>query len=598
MTTSSGSSLADRSPRSGGSRRGADTAAIEDQHPVHEVETLGAVRDEQDRRSPAAANTSSTSASAPSGSRWAVGSSSTRTGAPARSARATTRRRCCPPESSRPSSPTRVSRPSGRRATQGQRPTSGAPPRARRRSQPAAPGARSPDAGGEQVVVLARHGDRARTSSWRRWRRSIPPSVTRPSAGSRKRRRRLAIVLFPAPLAPTSATRLTRVEPERDAGEHVRRCRRVAGVHVLESQRERRERGRRRAGGSTTAGSRSSSRSRGSRRRGGRDLPRRGRERLHRLERPQGQQGEERDQDPVERAVRVGGEGHREHAATVAPATRVIRPSPHPSASARRWDRRTSRASCTRSARAARPSARERELRGAAHHSTSSPVRAPRASASCAPARGRAPRGPGTASRPRSAGREHEAGRRQEHGGRGHGDRPRDDGHRRAARARRWRFCSASTSATAVESSSPSRERLEARRGERLHARVDARAHAREDAEGQVVRGQALGIPQDRGAPGRRSARPRWPRSGRGWPAAPPHARSDSRTWPAAPCRRAPSPHPGRRPGPRRPGRPGQGGAGGGWRSRRGLALGRDTARPPASTTTRSASAPAPAGGR
>ncbi len=68
-------------------------------------------------RPSAAESMSPTTRSAVSGSRCAVGSSRTRTGASARSARASAIRWRWPPESSLPSSPTSVSRPSGSEAT-------------------------------------------------------------------------------------------------------------------------------------------------------------------------------------------------------------------------------------------------------------------------------------------------------------------------------------------------------------------------------------------------------------------------------------------------------------------------------------------------
>ena len=66
-------------------------------------------------------------------------------------------------------------------------------------------------------------GRRARSrcadSSWRNSRRSRPPSVTRPGSGSRKRSSRLATVVLPAPLGPTSATRSPAPEPQAHAVE-------------------------------------------------------------------------------------------------------------------------------------------------------------------------------------------------------------------------------------------------------------------------------------------------------------------------------------------------------------------------------------------
>ena len=72
-------------------------------------------------RSPAAARTPTISSSARAGSRPLVGSSSTRTGPGASSARATARRRRSPPDRATPSSPTGVSSPSGRAAIQASR---------------------------------------------------------------------------------------------------------------------------------------------------------------------------------------------------------------------------------------------------------------------------------------------------------------------------------------------------------------------------------------------------------------------------------------------------------------------------------------------
>ena len=72
-------------------------------------------------------------------------------------------------------------------------------------------GTRQPDVladrGREQVRVLAGDGDRAADVllAVRRAGRA-PPSVTRPRSGSRNRSSRLATVVLPAPLGPSSAT--------------------------------------------------------------------------------------------------------------------------------------------------------------------------------------------------------------------------------------------------------------------------------------------------------------------------------------------------------------------------------------------------------
>ena len=183
---------------------------------------LGAVGDEQHRLAAAAAKTSSTRACAVGGSRCAVGSSSTSTGASMSRARARTTRWRWPPESSRPCSPTRVSAPSGSEATQSQ--IAGAPQRAldvgvaRLGTPQAHVGG---DRGREQVRVLPGHRNRGPDVLLAVAAEVAPASVTRPASGSRKRSRRLATVVLPAPLGPSSATvrpgRSRRLKPSSPA---------------------------------------------------------------------------------------------------------------------------------------------------------------------------------------------------------------------------------------------------------------------------------------------------------------------------------------------------------------------------------------------
>ena len=73
-----------------------------------------------------------------------------------------------------------------------------------------------------------------RTSSCRISRMSQPPIVTRPDAGSRKRKRRFVTVVLPAPLSPTSATRRPGAITRSNASSTGGSVRRVACRHRLE----------------------------------------------------------------------------------------------------------------------------------------------------------------------------------------------------------------------------------------------------------------------------------------------------------------------------------------------------------------------------
>ena len=77
-----------------------------------------------------------------------------------------------------------------------------------------------------------------RTSSCRSSRASRPPIVTRPSSGSRNRRRRFVTVVFPAPLGPTSATRFPGSSRRSKPLEGRKLLRRVAGRHSFQRDRD------------------------------------------------------------------------------------------------------------------------------------------------------------------------------------------------------------------------------------------------------------------------------------------------------------------------------------------------------------------------
>ena len=111
-----------------------------------------------------------------------------------------------PPERDPPLSPTRASRPPGIASTKS-------------RARAAFSAARiSSSVARTPYATLARTVSSKSTTSWgttamerrsdRRvtWRRSTPSQVIRPAAGSATRERRLAMVLFPPPDAPTRAT--------------------------------------------------------------------------------------------------------------------------------------------------------------------------------------------------------------------------------------------------------------------------------------------------------------------------------------------------------------------------------------------------------
>ena len=202
-------------------------------------------------RPPEAASRSPSRRSAVGGSRCAVGSSSTSTGASERNARASPIRWRCPPESSRPSSPTSVSRPSGSDLTQSPiRARVAAPARAPRRSRPGGP-----------RRTLSRMLVEKRCASWPATaitcahvllavgaqvvpRERHPAMLGIEEAQEQVRDRRL-----PRPARPDERDPPARVEPQGEAVERRRLAGRVAGAHPLERDRERPDRRRERVGG-------------------------------------------------------------------------------------------------------------------------------------------------------------------------------------------------------------------------------------------------------------------------------------------------------------------------------------------------------------
>ena len=149
-----------------------------------------------------------------SGSRFAVGSSRTTNGASRRNARASAIRWVCPAESGRPPSPTKrlvaVRQRRDELVGAGER-----APRARtqRRRLPGSP--RRMFSATVPRSSVGRCGTQAscrRQASGSHAATSTPSAVTRPSPASARRSSREAIVLFPAPLGPTSAT----VSPARE----------------------------------------------------------------------------------------------------------------------------------------------------------------------------------------------------------------------------------------------------------------------------------------------------------------------------------------------------------------------------------------------
>ena len=310
-------------------------------------------------RSPAAAKTSRSSASAVSGSSCAVGSSRISTGASASSARASTIRCRCPPESSRPSSPTRVSQPAGSPDTQSQmrawRSTASI-------SASPAPGRARPTF--SRMLAENRCDSCPATAIARRT--SLLAVVAQIAAGERQ----------PAPLGVPEAEQeahdrrlpgAARAD-ERDAAagreaevDAVQRgvlagC--VAGVDALERDRERPARSRRGVRGVDDARRRGpvSSRIRrpGAERRG--QLTRRGGQRLHGLERGQREQRRAPRPTPVELPRRrCAARPPRARRPRVAPVDRQPSPSPAPPSSASRRASRTSRRSAARTRSSARP---------------------------------------------------------------------------------------------------------------------------------------------------------------------------------------------------------------------------------------------------
>ena len=154
-----------------------------------------------------AARSRSAMVSAVAASTFAVGSSSTTSGARRTSARAMAMRCRWPAETARPPSPTTVSYPCSR-----SRMNASAPAR-RAASRTASKGA-----DGRPSRMLSRtdprksvgrcgtHATDRRHAAMSHRARSTPPTVTRPAVGSTSPRMTAAIVLFPLPVGPTSAT--------------------------------------------------------------------------------------------------------------------------------------------------------------------------------------------------------------------------------------------------------------------------------------------------------------------------------------------------------------------------------------------------------
>ena len=200
------------------------------------------------------------------------------------------------------------------------------------------------DRGIEDVGVLAGENVR-RTSSWRYSRASRPAIATRPSAGSRKRRSRLATVVLGA-LSPTSASRRPGGGPGRPRRAPATRGPGSRG-HSFQSDRgpPGGSRCSRAAHGRLTVGQLEDARARG---RVVPELGCRGRERRNGIEGGQREQRERRHEHAVERPASWAATATASTPAAVAPATRRLSPSARPAVSASRRLRRTSSASAVR----------------------------------------------------------------------------------------------------------------------------------------------------------------------------------------------------------------------------------------------------------